>query len=325
MPAFYKFAPLEARGRGMGMGRRIGLASPNVPVHIGPMRGLPFLKMHGLGNDFILLDARRRPLALDSETVRALADRRAGIGCDQLVVLEPPRREGDAFVRFWNSDGEEVSACGNGTRCAARLLMEEAGRDAVVLETRAGLLTCRRVPGGLVAADMGVPFFAWDRIPLARPMDTRALDFGRGGLERPAAVNVGNPHVVFFVDDLDAHDLAALGPEIERDPLFPERVNVSLAQIAGPERVVVGVWERGAGLTRACGTAACAVLAAAARLGLTGRSAEIVLPGGSLFVEWRIDGHLVMTGPAALSFRGETGPDLMGGVLEAPEGRRGAA
>lgn len=282
------------------------------------MSGLSFLKMHGLGNDFVVLDARRRPLALDSRLVRALADRRAGIGCDQLVVLEPPRRGGDAFVRFWNRDGAEVSACGNATRCAARLLMEETGREAVAVETRADVLECRRASGGLVAADMGVPSFEWDRIPLARPMDTRALDYRKDGLERPAAANVGNPHVVFFVDDLDTHDLAALGPEIEHDPLFPERINVSLAQVAGPDRIVVRVWERGAGLTLACGTAACAVLACAARLGHAGRSAEIVLPAGSLFLEWRADDHLIMTGPAALSFKGEIGPDLLGGLLDTP-------
>lgn len=289
------------------------------------MSGLSFLKMHGLGNDFVVLDARRRALAPDPGTVRALADRRTGIGCDQLVVLERPQCGGDVFVRFWNQNGEEVSACGNATRCAARLLMEETGREAVTIETRAGTLACRLAPGGLVAADMGVPSFDWGRIPLARPMDTRALDYRKGGLERPAAANVGNPHAVFFVDDMGAYDLSILGPEIEHDPLFPERINVSLAQVVGPERIEARVWERGAGLTLACGTAACAVLACAARLGHTGRSTEVALPGGSLFVEWRADEHLIMTGPAALSFRGETGPDLLAGILDAPEARRGAA
>ncbi len=240
--------------------------------------------------------------------------------------MAPPRRGGDLAMRIWNADGGEVESCGNATRCVARLVMAETGRDVARIETAGGDLICRPVADGRIAADMGRPDFDWARIPLAREMDTAVLDYTHGGLERPAAVNVGNPHVVFFVEDAAAVDLGALGPAIEHDPLFPQRINVSLAQVVDRERIILRVWERGAGLTRACGTAACAALVCAARRGLTGRAAEVCLPGGALSIEWRAaDDHIVMTGPAALSFEGRVGPDLLGCAGETVETVRGAA
>jgi diaminopimelate epimerase len=290
------------------------------------MNGWSFWKMHGLGNDFVVLDGRARPLGLDTAAVRRLADRRTGIGCDQVILMEPPRRGGDLAMRIWNADGGEVESCGNATRCVARLAMAESGRDMARIETAGGDLACRPAADGQIAADMGRPDFDWARIPLARDMDTMALDYAHGGLERPAAVNVGNPHVVFFVEDAAAFDLGALGPAIEHDPLFPRRINVSLAQVADRGRIVLRVWERGAGLTRACGTAACAALVCAARRGLTERAAEVCLPGGALSIEWRAaEDHIVMTGPAALSFEGRIGPDLLADAGAAFETVRGAA
>jgi diaminopimelate epimerase len=290
------------------------------------MNGWSIWKIHGLGNHFVVLDGRSRPLGIDAAAVRRLADRRTGIGCDQVILMAPPRRGGDLAMRIWNADGGEVEACGNATRCVARLVMAETGRDVARIETEGGELTCRPAADGRIAADIGRPDFDWARIPLARAMDTMALDYAHGGLERPAAVNVGNPHIVFFVADAAAFDLGALGPAIEHDPLFPQRINVSLAQVVNRERIVLRVWERGAGLTRACGTAACAALVCAVRRGLTGRAAEIHLPGGALSIEWRdADDHIVMTGPAALSFEGRIGPDLLADAAAALETVRGAA
>lgn len=259
----------------------------------------PFVKMHGLGNDFVVFDARAQALpALSNDAVRRLADRHTGIGCDQLIVVEPPANGGDARMRIYNADGGEVEACGNASRCVAQLI----GRARV--ETSGG--TIEVAPDGDGATiDMGVPRFEWDAIPIAYPIDTLDMPVGWDSLERPAAVNVGNPHVIFFVDDLDAHPLSVLGPRIETDPLFPQRINVNVAQLIGPDRLRLQVWERGVGLTRACGTGACATAVAAIRRGLTGRKVEVVLPGGPLTIEWRDDGHMLMTGPAATAFRGE--------------------
>lgn len=271
-------------------------------------QGRPFLKMHGLGNDFVVFDARRDALVLDDATARAIADRHAGVGCDQLVVIEPARDPAaDAFMVIRNADGGEVSACGNATRCVAWMLMRESGRDAAVIQTRAGLLRARAAGGDAVTVDMGPALLEWRDIPLAEPRDTLHLDIAAEGLNDPVAVGMGNPHMVFFVADAEAVDLARLGPPLERHPLFPERANVEVAQILTPERIRMRVWERGAGITRACGTGACATLVAAARRGLSGRRAEIVLDGGSLTIEWRPDGRVSMTGPVALSFAGTLG------------------
>ncbi len=273
-----------------------------------------FIKMHGLGNDFVVVDARQSPFELDDGSARALADRREGVGCDQIVVLEPPRNgSSDVFLRFWNSDGSEADACGNGTRCAASLIMAESGRPAVAIETGAGLLGARVAGPGRITVDMGAARLAWDQIPLAREQDTLHLELAREGLRDPVAVNMGNPHAVFFVEDAAAVDLARLGPDLERDPLFPERANIGIAQLTGPDRLRLRVCERGAGITRACGTGACAAAVAAARRGRTGRRVTVTLDGGPRVIEWREDGHVEMTGPVATAFVGELDLDALQG------------
>ncbi|MBI1197825.1 MAG: diaminopimelate epimerase [Phenylobacterium sp.] len=267
----------------------------------------PFLKMNGLGNDFVVLETRSGPFSPTAEEVRAIADRETGIGCDQLIVIEP-MTGADARVRFWNADGEEVGACGNGTRCVGWLLMQSTGKNEAVIETQAGRLVATRAGDRLVSVDMGEPRLDWRDIPLAEEHDTRALDvalYDHPALKAaPGCVSMGNPHVVFFVDDIDAAPVAEAGPAVERHPLFPAHVNVGFAQVKGPDRIRLRVWERGAGLTKACGTGACAALVAAARRELTGRHATLELDGGELFVEWRDDGHVIMTGPAAVDFAG---------------------
>ncbi|MDZ3836905.1 MAG: diaminopimelate epimerase [Rhodospirillales bacterium] len=269
------------------------------------MNALPFLKMHGLGNDFVVLDARRKPLALNAGQVRAIADRRTGVGCDQLIVIEPPAAAlADAFMRIRNADGGEVAACGNASRCVASLLMAEKNTEHVIIETAAGLLDAEARGDGLVGVDMGRVSFDWRDIPLSKPADTLHLDVAAGPLRDGVAVNVGNPHAVYFVADAAAAPLEAVGPIIENHTMFPERTNVEVAEVLGPDRIRLRVWERGVGITRACGSGACATLVAAARRGLTGRSAEVVLDGGRLSIEWLKDDHVLMTGPVATSFTG---------------------
>lgn len=259
---------------------------------------VPFVKMHGLGNDFVVLDARAAPVAIDAAAARALSDRRTGIGCDQLILLVPSR-EADLGMRIFNSDGGEVEACGNASR-AVTMLLGHAAR----IETLGGVIAGEPLPGG-AAVDMGKPRFQWDEIPLAYAMDTLALPVAWEDLESPCAVSVGNPHVVFFVDDCEAVDLTRLGPLIENDPLFPERVNVNVATVVQPDTVRLRVWERGAGLTRACGTGACATAVAAIRRGLiAGREATVELDGGRLRIAWPMAGSVSMSGDAAESFRG---------------------
>jgi diaminopimelate epimerase len=277
------------------------------------MSGLPFLKMHGLGNDFVVIDARRRKLALAAESARRIADRHTGVGCDQLIVIEPARAGlADAFMRIVNADGGEVAACGNATRCVADLIMREKQVSHVVIETDAGLLDAEAAGGGRVSVDMGPARLDWRDIPLALPADMLALDLAVGPLAGPTAVNVGNPHAVFFVANAEAIDLAALGPVIERHPLFPERTNVEVVEQLSASRLRMRVWERGVGITRACGTGACAAVVAASRRGLTGREAEVVLDGGTLAIAWGKDNHVIMTGPVATSFTGELAPELAG-------------
>jgi diaminopimelate epimerase len=267
-----------------------------------------FLKMNGLGNDFVVVEARSAPFAPSAEQVRAIADRATGIGCDQLIAIEPAPGV-DARVRFWNADGAEVAACGNGTRCVGWLLMQASGKDEAVIETKAGRLVAARAGERLVSVDMGEPGLDWWEIPLAEAHDTCALEITlheHPALQTPpGCVSMGNPHVVFFVDDMDAAPVAEAGPVVERHALFPQHVNVGFAQVKGPDRIRLRVWERGAGLTKACGTGACAALVAAARRRLTDRAATLELDGGELFVEWRADGHVIMTGPAAVDFIGE--------------------
>lgn len=266
------------------------------------MTRVPFIKMHGLGNDFVVLDGRAQPMpAVDAALAAALADRTTGIGCDQLILLGPSD-EADFNMRIFNADGSEVEACGNATRAVGLLNGAET-----TIETLAGILTAKPADGG-VAVDMGIPRFAWNEIPLAYAMDTLSMPVGWDELEAPAAVNVGNPHVIFFVPDSDSVDLALLGPLIETDPLFPERVNVNVATVTSRGAIRLRTWERGAGLTRACGTGACATAIAAMRRGLTDRRVTVTLPGGDLAIAWGADGRIIMTGPATEAFRGTFDP-----------------
>lgn len=263
-----------------------------------------FVKMHGLGNDFVVVDGRGGPVLSDAGDRRRIADRRRGVGCDQLLVIEPAQGAGDAFMRIYNPDGGEAEACGNGTRCVAALLMDEAGRDTVCVETAGGLLMARRRDDGLVAVDMGAPRFEWDEIPLASPMDTLHLDLEIGDFARPAAVGMGNPHCVFFVEDVECVPLAGVGPMVEHHELFPARTNVEFASLQDDGSIRLRVWERAAGITLACGSGACATFAAAHRRGLVGERAEIELDGGRLTLEFTEGGRILMTGPVAMSFEG---------------------
>jgi diaminopimelate epimerase len=274
-----------------------------------------FRKMNGLGNDFVVLDARAHPLALNAAQIAAIADRNRGIGCDQVIALEPSDFA-DVFMRIWNADGGEVGACGNAARCVAALLVAERGSPHVSIETESGMLAATVAKGGSVTIDMGAPRFDWNEIPLSQPFnDTRAVElphFADLGLGAASMLNVGNPHCIIFVENVEAHDLARFGPALERDPLFPERANISLAQVTGPSSLRLRTWERGAGLTRACGTAACAAAVAASRGGLTGRHVTVTLPGGDLVIDWRDgDDHILMTGPFALDYQGTIPPELL--------------
>ncbi len=278
------------------------------------MNALAFTKMHGLGNDFVVLDARVTPIGLGAADARAIADRRTGVGCDQLLIVKPANGSGaDAFMEIRNCDGDEVEACGNGTRCVAAMLMDERGTEAVRIETVAGILAATRAAGGDVSVDMGQARLEWSDIPLATACDTLHVDAASGPLSDAACVNIGNPHAVYFVDDAEAIDIATLGPVLEHHAMFPERANIEVVSVLGPDRLRMRVWERSVGITQACGSGACAVAVAAHRRGLTGRAVEIVLDGGSLFVEWREDGHVLMTGPAATVYRGTLDPQVLGG------------
>jgi diaminopimelate epimerase len=267
----------------------------------------PFLKMHGCGNDFVVFDERDGPLGITPALAAALADRRTGIGCDQLITIErAPRGSGAAaFMRIRNPDGSEASACGNATRCVAGLIAREGRKRKLAIATASGKLTAVLGPDGEVEVDMGAARLGWEEVPLARPMDTLHLDLAVGPLADPAAVSMGNPHATFFVPDLPAIPVETLGPALEHDPLFPERANIGFAQVLAPDRIRLRVWERGAGLTRACGSGACAALVNAHRRGLAERRAAVELDGGVLEIEWREkDGHVLMSGPTATVFTG---------------------
>lgn len=280
-------------------------------------KGLAFRKMHGLGNDFVVIDARNAPLSLPRTVLARIADRRFGIGCDQLILLENSARA-DAFMRIFNPDGGEVGACGNATRCIGWLLAQEKGARAAIIETKAGLLHAT-LAGDDVAVDMGLPALEWARIPLAGngddtvkvSLDTTAVDPRLPPFF--SAVNMGNPHAVFFVPDAEAFNLAQIGPKLETDPIFPQKANISLAQKVDENRFLMRVWERAAGVTLACGTAACAVAVAAARTGLGMGNIRIDLPGGSLAISRTPEGRVIMTGPIATSFEGVIDPSLLYG------------
>jgi len=262
-----------------------------------------FIKMHGLGNDFVVFDARREALSLGRDSARALADRHTGIGCDQILIIEPPRDgEADAFMRILNADGGEVDACGNGTRCVAMQIMGETGRNHAQIETNAGLMEAEPADGGMIRVDMGPARLDWRDIPLSEACDTLHLPVTAGPFADPVGVSMGNPHAVFFVDDAETAPLDVYGPEIEQHALFPKFANVGAAEVRSETEIRLRVWERGAGLTKACGTGACAALVAANRRGLTGRAATVTLDGGDLFIEWLADNHVLMTGPAVRDF-----------------------
>ncbi|MEM9910375.1 MAG: diaminopimelate epimerase [Pseudomonadota bacterium] len=252
--------------------------------------GMPFMKMHGLGNDFVVFDARVDRLDVSPELVAALADRRTGIGFDQLALIE--QGIAGVHIRFWNADGSVSSACGNATRCIARFLMEETGADHLTLTTDRGELAARLVGDVLTSVNMGLPQLDWDQIPLSQNVDTLHLPI----VGEPVATGMGNPHCTFFVEDAEAVDLEAFGPQYENHPLYPERTNVQVASLLGQDRIRVRVWERGTGLTLASGSSSCAVAVAAMRRGLAGRQTDIVLDGGALSIDWREDG-VWMTGP----------------------------
>ncbi len=278
------------------------------------LAGKQVIKMNGLGNVIVILDLRGSPSSVDAAMVQAI-NRSDRLGFDQLMALHDPLTAGtSAFVRIYNNDGSEAGACGNGTRCVAWYLMRGMSGESLRLETAGGELQCWRRGEWRFAVDMGQPRVAWQQIPLREPVpDTSAITLTLTPDLPPfvaAAVNMGNPHAVIFVDDLAARDLAAIGPRLEHHPLFPERANISLAEVVAPDHIVVKVWERGAGITRACGSAACAVLVAGASKGLSARAATISLPGGDLAISWRDDDHVVMEGPVEFEFEAMLDPAL---------------
>ncbi len=274
--------------------------------HITPRMEAPFLKMHGAGNDFVVFDERAAPLGLTPARAAAIANRRTGVGCDQFIVIEPPPpgSTADAFMRIRNPDGSEAGACGNATRCVVSLLAAESGRTDITIQTISGLLPSRLLPDGRVEVDMGPARLSWQDIPLAHEADTLHLPLALGPVADPAACSMGNPHATFFVPDVLALPIETLGPALETNPLFPAKANIGFAQILAPDRIRLRVWERAAGLTLACGSGACATIVNAARRGLTHRRATLELDGGTLEMEWRADGHVLMAGPVATSFRG---------------------
>jgi diaminopimelate epimerase len=269
---------------------------------MGALANLHYVKMNGLGNEIVIVDLRRAPRPIEAAEARAAARREP---YDQLMALYPARDGADASIRIYNNDGSEAGACGNGMRCVASLVGAETGKREMRFETAAGLVSCWRDAGDLFTVDMGVPRWRWDEIPLAKEFpDTRAIELsfappGAPVLSSPAVVSMGNPHAIFWVDDPSAYDLGAFGRQLEHHPMFPERANITLAATISRNRILIRTWERGAGLTKACGSAACATAVAAARLKRTGRTVTVRVPGGDLGVEWREqDDHVLMTGPA---------------------------
>ncbi len=270
--------------------------------------GLPFMKMHGLGNDFVVIDSRGRSAVITPALARALGNRNCGVGFDQLAEIRDSDHA-DIDLDFWNSDGSRAGACGNATRCVAQFIMAETGQPTVTLRTARGTLIAEQVGDGLVSVNMGQPQLDWDQIPLARAADTNALPLEGN----PAAVGMGNPHCVFFVDDAEAVDVAGIGPRFETDPLFPQATNVEFAEIRNTGEIRMRVWERGTGITLACGSGACATAVAAHRRGLTDRRVRMQVDGGWLELDWRDDG-VWMTGPTAHVFSGTLTDDFLRSV-----------
>ena len=284
---------------------------------MGTLANQVFVKMNGIGNEIVVVDLRRHGGRIEAGEARAVAAP-GGTPYDQLMALYPPRTPGtDAFICIYNNDGSEAGACGNGMRCVADLLSQEGGKSELKFETSAGILNCWKGSDGLFTVDMGPPRFKWNEIPLAEEFhDTRAIELQIGPIDKPvlhspSVVSMGNPHAIFWVDDVNAHDLARLGPLLENHPIFPERANITLARIVTRNHIIIRTWERGAGLTKACGSAACAAAVAAARLRRTDRKVKVTLTGGELAIEWRTtDDHVLMTGPVQFEFKGRFDPAL---------------
>jgi diaminopimelate epimerase len=281
---------------------------------MGALANHAFVKMNGVGNEIVVVDLRRDAAKIEPEEARAAAK---PVPYDQLMALYPPRTPGtDAFIRIYNNDGSEVGACGNGMRCVADIVAKESGKTALTFETTAGILNCWKGDDGLFTVDMGIPRFKWNEIPLAEEIrDTRNIELQIGPIDKPvlhtpSVVSMGNPHAIFWVDDVEAYDLARFGPLLENHPIFPERANITLAHIVSCDHIVIRTWERGAGLTKACGSAACAAAVAAARLKRTDRKVKVTLPGGELIIDWRADDHVLMTGPVAFEFEGKFDAEL---------------
>ena len=278
---------------------------------MGTLANQSFVKMNGIGNEIVVVDLRAGGGAIEPAEARAVG-RPEGVPYDQLMALYAPRTPGtDAFIRIYNNDGSEAGACGNGMRCVADVVSQEKGKGDLTFETTAGILNCRKGADGLFTVDMGPPRFKWNEIPLAEEFrDTRAIELQIGPIDKPvlhspSVVSMGNPHAIFWVDDVKVYDLARLGPLLENHPIFPERANITVAQIVARDHIIIRTWERGAGLTKACGSAACAAVAAAARLRRTDRKVKVSLPGGELMIEWRQkDDHILMAGPVEFEFKG---------------------
>ncbi|WP_288904875.1 diaminopimelate epimerase [uncultured Sneathiella sp.] len=279
------------------------------------MDQIPFIKMHGLGNDFVIIDGREQLPKLSVAALRAIADRHRGVGYDQLIVMEPATNGADVFMRIYNSDGSEAEACGNATRCVAHLLMEESDSRSVTIETCAGLLGGTTEDRQHIVIDMGPPKMGWQDIPLSREEDTMHINLTVGPLSNPIGVNMGNPHAVFFVEDADTVDLEKWGPIAETDPLFPEKANISVASKMKNGDIRLRVWERGVGITLACGSAACATMVAANIRGIAGKKATLHLNGGPLDMRISDNGHVFMGGPIAISFRGALDASLLAGAV----------
>ncbi|MZR29466.1 diaminopimelate epimerase [Sneathiella litorea] len=278
------------------------------------MEQIPFIKMHGLGNDFVIIDGRATPPELSGAALRAIADRHRGVGYDQLIVMEPTAHDADIFMRIYNSDGSEAEACGNATRCVAHLLMEEADKNAVTIETRAGFLAATTEDRQHIVIDMGLPKLGWQDIPLSREEDTKHINLTVGPLSDPVGVNMGNPHVVFFVEDAEAVDLEKWGPIAETDPIFPAKANISVVSKMENGDLRLRVWERGVGITLACGSAACATIVAANIRGLAGKEATLHLNGGPLDLRLGENGHVFMGGPIATAYHGTLDANLLKGA-----------
>jgi diaminopimelate epimerase len=271
---------------------------------------IAFRKMNGLGNDFVVIDARKQPISISDAQAKAIADRKTGIGCDQLIVMERSSLA-DVKMRIWNAEGGEVESCGNASRCIADIVMDETGLNSATIDTKGGFLVGTRAGKLQVTMDMGKPKFDWDQIPLSEKFaDTRHIELQVGPIDAPlmhspSVVNVGNPHCVFWVNDLNVVKLDRIGPMLENHPMFPERANIEMAKVVSRNHVIVNVWERGAGITQACGTAACAVMAAGHRIKIIDSAAKITLAGGDLFMSINeANGHVIMTGPLSYDFEG---------------------